>query len=110
MCGSAQKKIVRTTRTQGRPVDLRDRVDAFSITPNVSLDSGTPAAPRAPVPPEEVIRNILRKSSVNLSGIENFDFQTCVLDLKTCRISSANEVKKRTFFLSLRKILVKWLF
>ena len=79
-----RKKIVRTTGTQGRPVDLRDRVDAFSITPNVSLDSGTPAAPREPVPPKEVIRNSLRKSSVNLSGIENFDFQTCVLDLKTC--------------------------
>ena len=42
-----KKKEVRTTGTQGRPEDLRDRVDGFSITPGVFLLWDACGAPRA---------------------------------------------------------------
>ena len=40
-----RKKLVRDAAHQGLPERSRDRVDGCSITPDIFLDSGTPAAP-----------------------------------------------------------------
>ena len=79
-----RKKKVRDAAHQGLPERSRDRVDGCSITPDIFLDSGTPAAPPRATP----------TAPGHLSGLPK-----CSAVGYHVRRTRPDNVPKKTFFL-----------